>query len=217
MHGTGQMLWSVVVVALLSTPLLSGPVVSAAVEKPSSVASETSAPAVLAVALSSDEDIVRSGDEVTLTATVSNAGAAEVPVRAVLELPSYVSVADAPDGEVTGSLTTWEVTLGAAQEKVWQADVVIGSIPDGEVRVTSVLSAFAGDQERALVRTAHAASIQGVADTPRPIPVDAADARSGAPNTTLIVAITVPVVLLLAGGGIWWWQRRRVRTRAGEP
>lgn len=195
-----------VLAALLSAPLLSVPLLPVAAGS----ASAASAPPELSVTLSADEEVVRSGDEVTLTATVSNVGAAEMPVRVVLELPSYVSVTDAPDAEIDGTLATWQVTLGAAQQKAWETDVVIGSIPDGEVRVTSLLSAFLGDQKRPLVRTAHAASIHGVADTPRPIPVDAAEGP--AVNLGLIAAIAVPVVLL-GGGGFWWW-RRRVRAEA---
>ncbi|MDQ0614158.1 hypothetical protein QF046_001799 [Microbacterium sp. W4I4] len=193
-----------VLAALLSAPILwAAPLPASAVQGTES--SESSAQAELSVTLTADQDVVRSGDEVTLTATVSNTGTVEVPVRTVLELPPYVSVADASDGDVEGSHLTWEVTLGAAQEQTWEADVVIGSIPDGEVRVTSVLSAFVGDQERALVRTAHAASIHGVADTPRPIPVDAVEESTV--NLGLIAVIAVPVVLL-GGGGLWWWRRR---------
>lgn len=160
-------------------------------------------PPLLSIAVDGANEQVESGDEVTYTAILENLGTASVAATVVLTVPSYLTLGSGSDAAVEDSDATWVTELASGARAEFVIDAVIGEIPQAERRVTTVVSVFAGDPAALIVRTADAANIVGVEDTPNEVAQEAAEDAAGAEERrllmiTLVSVAVVFVVLLIA-------------------
>jgi len=185
--------------------MLGGSVVAASATTDTEDAeSEQSEQPLLSITVESSAGEVESGDEVTYTAVLENLGASAVDVVVVLSAPEYVALSDDPveGATVEGAEASWDSTLEAAGSAEFEIDAVIGTIPDTERRVTTLVSVFVGDPAELIVRTADAARIVGVEDGPNEVAEEAAQEASTADERLwltvgLIAAAVVFGVLLI--------------------
>lgn len=143
--------------------------------------------AQLAITLTSGVETVADGDAVTYTAEIRNGGAT-VNARVVLAPPGYVALGQADGATIEDNEATWSLPLAGASTTTLEISARISEIPDGEARVTALVSVYVGDSTAPLIRTAVANAIEGVAD----------EHTVGPATGTIILWVGVGAVLILA-------------------
>lgn len=185
--------------------------------------SSESAQPLLSIAVQRTGGEVQSDDAVTYTAVLENLGEGAVDATVVVSVPEYVTLASesAPAAVVAGTEATWVSTIEGNDAAEFVIDAVIGTIPDTERRVTTVVSVFVGDPAELIVRTADAANIVGVDDVPSPAAEQAADEAATADDRLLLTVGLVAtaalfVVLLVVTIVVVRKTRASKRSRPGR-
>lgn len=176
---------------------LTAPIASAAHAVPaaSTSAAEAADELRLSVTLSDGVETVAAGDAVTYQAEVRNDGDT-IDTDIVIDAPGYVSLDEADDAVVDGHRATWSLALPHGTT-TFEIPASIGEIPDGEVRVTTLLSVYVGEATAPVVRTAVANRIAGVDDEPvasAPVPI-VAWVVGGVAILLALVAVALLIVM----------------------
>jgi len=165
----------------------------------------------LRVTIDDGVDEVQPGDDVTYTITFTNDEAQAATGTIVASVPAYASIADAPDGTVSGTDASWPVTVEPGQAVTLTLDVNVGEVPDDVYSVTTTASVYLGDPAAAspTIRSADADSIPG--HEPRLAAGEGGDKATGAARPVLPVLVSVVAVLIIAGVvvGLLIARRRR--------
>jgi len=177
-------------------------------------AAEAAPPAGLSISIQRGGTEVHPGDRLTYTAIVRNDGTSPVEGRLVITVPDYLRVADAEGADRSGSDASWAVTVPAGAAVSEKLTGVLQRIPKGQLRVTTLVSLYLGDQAQATIRSADAAVIAGVRD-----PAHAVDDRPTSPTIQpwFLVVAGLAILVLAAIGALAAWRlvvRRRRRLRA---
>jgi hypothetical protein len=152
----------------------------------------------MSVTITDHVKTVKPGMSLTYTTTVQNMGPDPVDTKVVLTVPSYVKIEGARDGSVEKNAGTWTVTVEPHKTSRLQLTAKVGTIPESEVRVTTVASVYVdGVKPSPLIRTADANLIRGVADTPTPKPGTSSPAVQS-PTIGWTIAIVIAAVLIVA-------------------
>ncbi len=191
----------IVVGLLLTAVLAAGP----------ATAAEAVAPPGLSVSIRSSSSEVRTGDRLEYTATVKNSGTGPVDGRLLITVPAYVRVTGAAGAARSGVDTSWAVTVPAGGSVTKTLAGVLGDIPKGELRVTTLVGLYIGDATQPAIRSAEADTIAGITDSAHAINDPAA--AHGAPDTFPVgwIVLGIGVLVLLAAVGVWWLLRGRHR------
>jgi len=192
---------------------------AALVAIPAGGAAAAPAPVGLSITLSDSLAQVHSGQDVTMTARLSNAGTRPFSGHLVIEVPGYVHVTHAQGGKIVRSDVRWSVSVPGGKSVSREVKAHIGMIAAGQLRVTTLASVFAGKVSGVpLIRTADADLIAGVKDPARTVPPGGAAAkgksvspaaRDGGTNWWLAAGAPAAVVVVLAAAVLWWRRRRR--------
>jgi hypothetical protein len=178
--------------------------------------SQAAPPPGLSVTISDATAQTASKATLTYTSTLTNAGTRPVTAQLVLAIPSYASYAQATGATVNKQTATWPVTVAAGKAVTKRAAVTIGTIPKGEVRVTTLISVYLpGHPPTLLIRSAEANRIQGVTDPAHSVNTVGANGggnRPISPGTITTIVILGLVVLLLVGA----WLARVRRRHEGD-
>jgi hypothetical protein len=175
----------------------------------------------LSIRMSDGVTQVTDRSSVAYVATVVNDGAAPVNGKLVLEVPKYARYNRAYEAKVTKQVASWTVRVPAHSTATRRARVTIGTIPSGQLRVTSLASLFLGPVTGApAIRAADSDRIAGAVDppaTPLPRPTSqkpsaaATGPEGGGSSTWVVVGLPVLGAAGLAGlAGLVWWRRRAV-------
>jgi hypothetical protein len=174
------------------------------------------APPGLSVTISDATAQTASKATLTYTSTLTNAGTRPVTAQLVLAIPSYASYAQAPGAAVDKQTATWPVTVAAGKAVTKRAAVTLGTIPKGEVRVTTLISVYLpGHPPTLLIRSAEANRIQGVTDPAHTVNAVGASRGGNRPissGTITVIVILGVLVLLLVGA----WLARVRRGHEGD-
>ena len=192
----------VVGAVLLAVALVAAPVAAA----------EAAAPAGLSISIQREGSTeVHAGDSLTYTATVRNDGTDPVDGRLVITVPTYVEITDLGGAEGAGDDASWTVTVPAGESVTKTLTVKLDTIPKEELRVTTLVGLYLGDEAEPTIRSADAAAIAGVKD-----PAHASDDPDVAPASPLaspLVWLVVGAVVVIVAVAVWILVRRR-RARA---
>jgi hypothetical protein len=175
----------------------------------------------LSISVSDGVSQVRDKTSVAYVATVVNDGAAAVTGKLVLEVPDFARYGGAHDAKVTKQAASWTLRVPPHSTMARRATVKIGTIPSGQLRVTSLASLFLGPVTGVpAIRAADSDRIAGVVDPPAtPLPQPAGQKPSaaatgpegGGSSTWVVVGLPVLGAVGLAGlVGLVWWRRRAV-------
>jgi len=201
-------IWIAAAIALSAVLLGGGPAFAAA----------AAPPAGLSISIKTDGGSLRSGAQVSYTATVQNDGIAAVDGRLVVTVPNYVSINAADGGHLAGSDASWTVELPAGARVTKKVSATLGDIPKGELRVTTLVSLYLGDATQPAIRSAEADAIAGVTDPAHAVGDKAVDTSAAAPPTLVGIGIGAAAILVaVAVLGLWWFARRRRMRTAGPP
>jgi hypothetical protein len=175
----------------------------------------------LSISVSDGVSQVRDKTSVAYVATVVNDGAVAVTGKLVLEVPEYARYNRAHEAKVTKQVASWTVQVPAHSTAARRASVTIGTIPSGQLRVTSLVSLFVGPVTGApAIRAADSDRIAGTVDppaTPLPQPMSqqpsaaATGPQGGGSSTWVVVGLPVLGAAGFAGlAGLVRWRRRTV-------
>ncbi len=170
-------------------------------------------PAGLSISIHDKSVDVRSDEPLAYVATVRNGGTATVEGRLVITVPTYVRITYSQGADQTDVSASWTVAVPAGGNVTKELGAYLGTIPKGELRVTTLVSFFLGDAKAPTIGSADANTIAGVTDPARAETGQTA-APPVAPAGLPMAWIAVGVLAVLAGIGVWWvtW-RRRIRVR----
>jgi hypothetical protein len=189
-------------------------VATAAATIPTTGVPITAPPPGLSITLTDRTAQTHSGATLTYTASVTNAGANSVKGTLVITIPSYATYTGANSAGKKGADLSWPVTVGGGKEVSEKAIVKVGTIPNGEVRFTTLATLYqAGNATNILVRTADPDTIRGIIDPAHT--VRQPNTTKGHPSQPIVaIAIIVGVVLILGiGVALPFWKRRRRTSR----
>lgn len=172
---------------------------------------EAATPAGLSVSIHAGSGEVHPGDRLTYTATVRNEGTTPIAGRLVITVPDFVRVSDAGDAERAGSDTTWAVTAPAGGSVTKKLTGVLDKIPKGQLRVTTLVSLYLGDDAQPTIRSADAATIAGVKDPAHAVG-DSPAKPSAVPSPSPWIAVGA-AALAIGAIAVWQLLRRRRRQR----
>jgi hypothetical protein len=164
-------------------------------------------PTGLSISIQSDRAEVHEDDSLTYTATVTNDGTEAVDGRLVITVPEYVRITDLGGADGSGVDASWTVTVAAGDSVTKTLSVRLDTIPEEELRVTTLVGFYLDDATEATIRSAHAAAIAGVEDPahavsdPSPQPTE--------PPALLLVGLGVGAAVVLAATATWLLLRRR--------
>jgi hypothetical protein len=182
-------------------------------------------PPGLSIAIDNGADQTRANTDVSYRTTLANDGTSPVTAVIVVTVPPFASIEKAGDGTVDGIDATWKVTVDPGQKEVVSTSAHIGSIPEGQYRVTTLASVYLGDTAAGapLIRSADTDKIPGVTDpvvaasSPKPQPAPSkADSATAAFAWVLPTLIGGSIGLLVVAAIIIMWAKRRQR-RASHP
>jgi hypothetical protein len=175
-------------------------------------------PPGLSVTISDATAQTTSKATLTYTSTLTNAGTRPVTAQLVLAIPGYASYVQATGATVDKQNATWPVTVPAGRSVVKKASVTLGTIPQGEVRVTTLISVYLpGHPPTLLIRSAEANRIQGVSDPAHTVNTAGANRGGSRPiSAGTVAAIAVPGVLVLLLVGAWALRARRRNGDGGD-
>jgi hypothetical protein len=172
----------------------------------------------LSISVSDGVSQVRDKTSVAYIATVVNDGAAAVSGKLVLEVPEYARYGRAREAKVTKQVASWTVEVLPHSTVARRATAKIGTIPPGQLRVTSLASLFLGPVTGApAIRAADSDRIAGVVDPPAiPLPqptskrpaAAATGPDDGGSSTWVLVGGPVLAAGLAGLAGLVWWRRR---------
>ncbi|HZC72835.1 MAG TPA: hypothetical protein VE442_19215 [Jatrophihabitans sp.] len=172
-------------------------------------------PTGVSVSLTDSHQQIRSGKAVHYAARLTNSGGRLLHARLVVEVPGYVAIINARHAKITTHSASWRVTVRPGRAISRTVAAHIGTIANGDYRVTALASVYRGrGTDRLLVRTADADKVFGVTDQTRTIrhaPPTAAQPRpDGGGSRVLLVAVLASVDGVIAVGlaGLVWWRRR---------
>ncbi|HWH25353.1 MAG TPA: hypothetical protein VNT53_01740 [Pseudolysinimonas sp.] len=174
---------------------------------PTTVAA-AAAPAGLSVSIGNESSDVHAGDTLAYTATVRNDGTEAVDGRLVISVPTYFRVTVAHDADRAGSDASWSVSVPPGGHVTKKLTGVLTKIPKGELRVTTLVSVYVGDETKPAVRSAEADTIAGVTDTAHSVKEEAAKRPNGLPIGWIVGGVAA---LALMGAAVAWWLVRRRR------
>jgi hypothetical protein len=187
---------SVAVVGLVAG-LLGAPAASAA------AVSTSAPPPGLSITVTDNTTQTAPGADLTYVTKVANAGVKSVKGILVIELPAYVTYAGGTHAAVKGQDASWAVTIPAGGSVSRSVGAHVGTIPHGELRVTTLASLYLSTHAtQPLVRTAESNTIRGVVDTahtvgaPPPVSSGALPLWVIVGAAALVVLIALTVVLL---------------------
>ncbi len=172
----------------------------------------------LSISVSDGVSQVRDKTSVAYVATVVNAGTAPVTGRLVLEVPQYARYGRVRAATVVHRTASWTVRVQPGATVRRRAPVRIGTIPSGQLRVTSLASLFLGSVTGSpAIRAADSDRIAGVVDPPAtPVRSPVSRARAAPPGRDHRGAgawlwLGLPSVGLAAAAvaGLLVWRRRR--------
>jgi hypothetical protein len=202
---------------------LSSIVTAAVVAGLASAAPAAAAPDATRLSIRMSDGVTQVTDRssVAYVATVVNDGAAPVNGKLVLEVPKYARYNSAYEAKVTKQIASWTVQVPAHSTAARRVSVTIGTIPSGQLRVTSLASLFLGPVTGApAIRAADSDRIAGAVDPPAtPLPqatsqkpsAAATGPEGGGSSTWVIVGLPVLGAAGFAGlAGLVWWRRRAV-------
>lgn len=196
--------------ALAGAALLVVPVPVGAVAAPPGLSG--AAQPGLSVAVSDGVGEVRSGADLTYTATLTNAGAKPVTTRMVLTVPPYLAVRAGDDAQVGAHSITWQVVVRPGTSVRRTVSAHVGAIPETERRVTTLVSIYQGTATSLpLIRSADADRIHGVDDRARSV-APASKASSSSSSGAAWAAVSAGALVIAAGAGLIGYRRRRSRT-----
>jgi len=181
-------------------------------------AQAAAAPPGLSISITSANSDVHPGDRLSYVATLRNDGTSAIDGRLVVTVPSYVRISGAAGGDLTGSEASWTVQVPAGGSVTEKVTAVLGGIPKGELRITTLVGLYLGDAAQPVIRSAEADTIAGVTD-----PAHAASdapARSGAVISPIgWIGIAAAGILIVAGlvAAFWVLRARRIRLSATHP
>jgi len=187
-----------VAVAVLAVLLVVAPVAAA----------DAATPAGLSVSIHEGSGEVHSGDRLTYTATVRNEGTSPVDGRLVVTVPDFLSVDDAKGADRAGSDTSWTVTVPAGGSVSKKLTGVVARIPKGQLRITTLVSLYLGDETRPTIRSADAATIAGVSDPAHAVG-DRPDTSTAVPLPGVLLGLGGAAVAAIGAVAVWRLLRRR--------
>jgi hypothetical protein len=180
-------------------------------------AADAAVPVGLSVSIHNDSSEVRSGERLAYTATVRNQGTDAVDGRLVITVPAFFRVADARGADRNGFDASWTVRVPAGGSVTKKLTGVLGDIPKGQVRVTTLVGVYLGHATQPTIRSADAAAIAGVED-----PAHAVSDQGAKPATATglplgWIGLGVGVAVLIAAVAAWQLLRlRRAQPRSAE-
>jgi hypothetical protein len=172
----------------------------------------------LSISVTDGVSQVRDKASVAYVATVVNDGTAAVSGQLVLEVPEYARYARAREAKVTKQIASWIVRVLPHSTVARRATAKFGTIPSGQLRVTSLASLFLGPVAGApAIRAADSDRIAGVVDPPatplpqptRPtLPAAATGPGDGGWSAWVVVGLPVLAAGIAGLAGLVWWRRR---------
>ena len=190
----------VVGAVLLAVALVAAPVAAA----------EAAAPAGLSISIQREgSSEVHAGDSLTYTATVRNDGTDPVDGRLVITVPSYAQITDLGGSEGAGADASWTVTVPAGDSVTKTLTVKLDSIPKEELRVTTLVGLYLGDEAEPTIRSADAATIAGVTDPAHASGDPAAQPDAPFASPLMWVGIGLVVVVIAVVVALVLVRRRR--------
>jgi hypothetical protein len=173
----------------------------------------------LSITLDSPEGEVASGDELSYTATLANLGDGGFSGTVEVEAPSFVLVETADGADVSENVAVWQVDLSGVSTASFDFTVAVGEIPSDITRVTTLVSVYQPGADSPIVRTAHAARIEGVAEVPgngvTPAPSDDPNGIGAGGNSwgwILAGIAALMIVGVIVTATLLFLRRRRVTT-----
>lgn len=171
----------------------------------------------LSITLDSPEGEVKSGDELSYTATLANLGDGGFNGTVEVEAPSFVLVNTADGADVSDNIAVWQVEVSGASTATFDFTVTVGEIPSDITRVTTLVSVYQPGADSPIVRTAHAARIEGVAEIPgngvTPAPSDdpnASGAGDGSWSWIFVGIAALMIAGVIVAAVLFFLQERRM-------
>jgi hypothetical protein len=195
---------TVLLVTLLSS--VANPAFANALVRPADVAP----PAGVSISITDGVSEVDSGSEVQYRATITNVGPAPVSGTLIVTIPAYSKYVDPITAHVSGDGASWNVTVDPGKSVSKNVKVTVGTIPKGEVRVTTLAALTASDDPaRIVVRSADPDLIKGVQDPAHTVGRPAAGASDALTGIGVVGGVMAAVIVILAIVAFVWIRRRR--------
>jgi hypothetical protein len=199
----GLLAGTVLLAALLTA--VANPPVADALVRPADVA-----PAGVSISITDGVSEVDSGSVVKYRATITNVGPAPVSGTLTVTIPAFSKYVDPITADVSGDGANWSVTVDPGKSVSKNVKVTVGTIPKGEVRVTTLATLTASDDPaRILVRTADPDRIRGVQDPAHTVGRPVTGASGALAGTGIVVGVIAAVIVILAIVTLVWIRRRR--------
>jgi hypothetical protein len=129
-------------------------------------------------------------------------------------IPAYSKYVDPIAADVSGDGASWSVTVDPGKSVSRNVKVTVGTIPKGEVRVTTLATLTASDDPaRIVVRTADPDLIRGVQDPAHTVGRPTAGASDALARTGIVVGVIATVIVILAIVAVWIRRRRMLPDR----